>query len=91
MISATVAKARLAEWLQRAFAGEIVVITRHGKPVAALVSPEELEQVRRLRAAGPETGLVSLAGGWSGSDELAEILDRTARSDVRREPELDSD
>jgi len=49
---------------RKAEAGDPVVITRHGKPVVALVPAAELEQLERLRAAGPEGGLASLAGGW---------------------------
>ena len=89
-VTASVAKVRLAEWLQRAFSGEIVVITRHGKPVAALVSPDDLEHIRRLRSAGPEAGLVGVAGGWSGSVELAEILNLTERTDPRPAPSTEA-
>jgi antitoxin (DNA-binding transcriptional repressor) of toxin-antitoxin stability system len=55
-------------------AGGTVLITRHGKPVAALVRAEELETLERLRAAGPEAGLASLAGGWEDSEEIVETI-----------------
>lgn len=60
------------------------MITRHGKPVAALVSAERLGQLERLSAAGPEAGLAGLAGGWEGSEELVEALAASRRS--RRRP-----
>ena len=56
-----------------------ILITRHGKPVAALVRPSDLEHLERLRKAGPEKGLASIAGGWENSEELAEILDASPR------------
>ncbi len=34
------AKARLSEWVARAEAGEVVSITRRGKPVARLIAAE---------------------------------------------------
>ena len=78
------AKAKFAEAVRAAEAGEPVVITRHGKPVAAVVPAADLDLLRRLRAAGPEGGLASVAGGWEGSDELADLIDATPRPAPRR-------
>ena len=44
------AKTRLPELLKRVEAGETVLITRRGKPVARIVSDEEALQARRLAA-----------------------------------------
>jgi prevent-host-death family protein len=45
------AKTRLSEYLNRvAYGGERIVVERHGKPIAALVSVEDL---RRLEALTP--------------------------------------
>jgi len=66
-----------------------VVITRRGKPVAALVPASDLEQLARLRAAGPQAGLAGLAGGWENSDELVENLEKLERSSGRALPPLD--
>jgi len=65
-----------------------VLITRHGKPVAALVRASDLEHIERLRKAGPESGLVSIAGGWEDSDELVKILDESPRMGQRDVPDL---
>lgn len=73
-VSLAEAKAKLSECVRDAERGESVVITRHGKPVAALVRADELTRLERLRAAGPEAGLAGLSGGWEGSDELARLL-----------------
>lgn len=85
-VSAAKAKAEFAECIRRAEAGEPVVITRHGKPVVALVRADRLAQLERLRSAGPAAGLASLAGGWRGSDDLVKILARSRRTTTRRVP-----
>lgn len=66
-------KATLSERLREVERGETLLITRHGKPVAALVRAEDWAQLERLRRAGPHGGLASLAGGWEGSEELAAL------------------
>ena len=77
------AKARFSDCVQAAESGELIIITRHNKPVAALVRPENIEQLERLRAAGPEGGLASLAGGWEGSEELLRIIGEIPRTPYR--------
>jgi prevent-host-death family protein len=77
-VSVARAKAELSQCIRWAEDGQPVVITRHRKPVAALVRVEELAQLERLRAAGPEAGLLSLAGGWPGSNGLADLIERSA-------------
>src|SRR4051812_50170399 len=71
-VSVAEIKAHFADWVRAAEAGESVVITRHGKPVVALVPAGELEQLRRLRAAGPGKGLIIIAGGGGGAHGLPE-------------------
>ena len=82
-ISVADAKATLSECIRQVESGSFVLITRHGKPVAALVRPGDLEPLERLRKAGPENGLVSIAGGWENSEELAEILNGSPRHGQR--------
>lgn len=74
------AKKQLSSWVRTAEYGETVVITRRGKPVAALVSTEDLGQLERLRAAGPGAGLAGLAGGWDSSDEFVRNTLRHTRT-----------
>lgn len=88
-ISVAEAKATFSECIRKVEAGSAVLITRHGKPVAALVSPSELEHLKRLRKAGPESGLASIAGGWENSEELASILDASPRQGQRNIPDLE--
>jgi prevent-host-death family protein len=84
MASAAELKAHLSEYLRAAEHGRAVLITRHGKAVAALVSADELAQLQRLRAAGPQAGLASVAGGWRGSEDLVQHLARIRRTAPRR-------
>lgn len=79
-------KARFSDYVRDAEHGEPVVITRHGRPVAALVGAGELEALERLRAAGPQAGLVSVAGGWEGSEELVRHLEEHERVGSRDAP-----
>ncbi len=83
------AKATFSECIREVEAGSSVIITRHGKPVAALVRPDDLEQLERLRKAGPQGGLASIAGGWEDSEELAKILEKSPRLGHREVPDLE--
>lgn len=89
-VPAAEAKARFSECVREAEEGQPVVITRHGKPVVALVAASELEQLDRLRRAGPEGGLASVAGGWKDSEELVRALSRVRRRGSRRVPKLEA-
>jgi len=80
------AKASFADSLRRVEHGASVVVTRHGKKVAAIVPVEDYEALARLKAAGPQGGLASLAGGWAGSDDLVEAVRAGRRSRPRRLP-----
>jgi prevent-host-death family protein len=87
-LTAAQAKSRLAECLRRAESGEPVIITRHGKPVAALVAVDRvaLPRGRRARSSG---GLADLVGGWKGSEDLVETLATLRRTRPRRPAALD--
>ena len=88
-ISLTEAKATLSECIRDVESGKMVLIKRHGKPVAALVQPQDLDNLVRLRKAGPEGGLSSVSGGWEGSDELVRILDESKRYGQREGEQLE--
>ena len=78
-ISLAEAKATLSECIREAESGKEVLITRHGKPVAAIVRAKDLENLERLKKAGPGGGLASLAGGWEESEEFVRILNESSR------------
>jgi prevent-host-death family protein len=88
-LSVAEAKATLSDAIRDVEAGGTVMITRHGKPVAALVRAEDLDRLELLRAAGPARGLASIAGGWEGSDELVQSIASAARRGRRRAVSLD--
>ena len=79
-LTAAEAKTHFAESLRMAEAGDVVEITRYGKPVAAIVGARALEDLERLRAARPQEGLQSLVGRWDDGDELADEVDRVVAS-----------
>ena len=88
-VSVAEAKATFSECIRKVESGSALLITRHGRPVAALVSPSDLEHLERLRKAGPESGLASIAGGWENSEELVTILNGSSRRGQRHVPDLE--
>lgn len=83
-LSVAQAKASFSECVRDAESGEPVIVTRHGKPVVAIVSVEDHETLRRLHAAGPEGGLASLAGRFTDAPEFADELDALVHARSRR-------
>jgi prevent-host-death family protein len=87
-LSAAQAKSQLAACLRKAENGEPVIITRHGKAVAALVGMDGVALLsRRDTRAG--AGLASLVGGWKGSEDLVRVLTKVRRTRPRRPIPLD--
>lgn len=65
-VSAAQAKAQFSALVAEvAFGGQHVVIERRGKPLAALVSVSDLEQLEQRRAASARPrGALALVGAW---------------------------
>lgn len=82
-LSAAQAKSHLADCLRKAESGEPVIITRHGKPVAALVAVDQVVLPER-KDTRTGTGLAGLAGGWKGSEDLVKALRKLRRTRPRR-------
>ncbi|MYV51606.1 type II toxin-antitoxin system Phd/YefM family antitoxin [Streptomyces sp. SID3212] len=60
-IPVTQARAELAELINRVvYGGERVVVTRHGKPLVALVSAADLERLEREQEAAEEQVITSV-------------------------------
>lgn len=72
------AKARLAELLKRAAAGESIVITKRGKPIARLVGVED-EARSRAKAAAAEILALRKEIEPSSIDELLGARDEGRR------------
>ena len=91
-LSVAEAKAHFSECLKEAEDGEPVMITRHGKLVAGIVSAEDVERIRQLRALGPEGGLASIVGSFADVPDFPEQLDQIVRSrGSRATPDFDAD
>ncbi|AZK92999.1 type II toxin-antitoxin system Phd/YefM family antitoxin [Streptomyces tsukubensis] len=61
-IPVTQARAELAELINRVvYGGERVVVTRHGKPLVALVSAEDLDRLERLSEDEGEQAISSVS------------------------------
>lgn len=88
-MTAAEAKARFAESIRLVEKGEVVVITRHGEPVAAMVTPDELEELGRLRSRTPGEGLAGLVGKWKDAEELVRELDGEERGASKPIPSLE--
>ena len=83
-LSAAQAKSQLADCLRKAEKGEPVIITRHGKAVAALVGVDRVALGKRHTRARR-----GLAGGWKGSEDLVTALKKVRRTRPRRPVVLD--
>ena len=77
-------KAHLSEVVDRAVHHQSTVITRHGKPVAAIVSVEELERLRVHARSDRREGLAALFGKLRPADEVVRGA-LAVRSKARRE------
>ncbi len=72
-VSVANAKSHLSELIAKSsFGHERFVITRRNKPVAALVSLEDLQAIEQLEE---RQGLISVAGKWSDFEEVSLTLD----------------
>lgn len=91
VMSAARAKRQLAEAVREAESGQVVLITRYGKPVAALVSLQDALKLQRLAAAEPRLSLASVAGRYADGDELAAALEAVVAQRTTAEPALDLD
>ncbi len=71
-VSVAAAKSRLSELIAKSsYARERFVITRRNKPVAALVSLEDLKLIEQNEE---RQGLAAIAGKWKGFDEVSEQI-----------------
>ncbi len=89
-ISAAEAKAHFSALVaQVAYGGEHYVIERRGKPLAALVSVDDLERLEQLGAPSRPRGALALVGAWREVEEqdldalIADIYDQRTRDTGR--------
>lgn len=88
MLGVAETKQRFAELVERVLRGERFVVTRRGRPVAALVPAGDAA----LRDVAPPVGLAAFAGALSEWDDLervmAEVVAARQRAGQRPAPEL---
>lgn len=85
------AKARFSECVKAAEDGETVLITRYGRPAAAVVSARYLADLQAAGRKGPaQQGLAALVGRFPDGEELAAEVERTVRrrGAPRKSPKL---
>ena len=77
-VSAAQAKAQLSALMAAvAYGGKHFIIERRGKPLAALVSVEDLERLEQGQAASAESpGFLALVGAWRdvGDEEIDALV-----------------
>ncbi len=95
-ISSTEAKASFSSLVSKVqYGGERVIIERRGKPVAAVVSMEDLSRILNGNQASTEPkGLLAAAGAWSvlkdeEIDEMVAHIYATRAEDQGRPVDLD--
>ena len=71
-ISVAKAKSHISELIAKSqFSHERFIITKRDKPVAALVSLDDLKVLEQYEE---KQGLAAIAGKWQGFDEVAEAM-----------------
>ncbi|HET6636923.1 MAG TPA: type II toxin-antitoxin system Phd/YefM family antitoxin [Streptomyces sp.] len=86
-IPVTQARAELAELINRVvYGGEHVVVTRHGRPLVALVSAADLERLQEIRAAEQE-GVISTVSSVGHTPSAAGERRRFGIAAEHRRPE----
>lgn len=85
------AKSRFSDCVRSAEGGETVVITRYGKPAAAVVSARYLAELESLRRRGPaKQGLAALIDRFPDAEEFATEVEQIVheRGAPRKTPTL---
>jgi prevent-host-death family protein len=78
IVSITEVHNRLSYWLKKVPEGS-VTITRRGKPVGVLVSPEEYERLRQVQA---YLEMLRLSRSLQVNDVTADVLFQTSREEL---------
>jgi prevent-host-death family protein len=85
-VSIAEAKSSFSEYISRvAYAGESILITKRGKPVAGLVSYKELEKIKKIKESD---GLKSLPGKWKKARGFSDVLDEIYK-DRQKDTEIE--
>jgi prevent-host-death family protein len=82
LVSITEVHNRLSYWLKKV-PERPVIITRRGKPVGVLVSPEEYERLRQVQA---YLEMLRLSRSFQDSDVTADELFQASRDELEARP-----
>ncbi|MHB1346418.1 MAG: type II toxin-antitoxin system Phd/YefM family antitoxin [Candidatus Humimicrobiaceae bacterium] len=89
-VSIAEAKSSFSEYVSRvAYAGESILITKRGKPVAGLVSYKELEKLKKIKKSD---GLKSLIGKCKESESFTDVIDEVYKNrekDIMKAADMD--
>jgi len=78
-ISLTKLKTHFSAYIRNVETEAPIIITKYGKPIVALIHITDFALLNQHHQKNPPKGLASIAGGWNGSMELADILDHSKR------------
>lgn len=81
-ISVAEAHNRLSRWLKEVADGP-VTITRRGKPVGVIISPEEYERLRQVQA---YLQMLRISGSLQDGGVSADDLFRASRAELEEQP-----
>ena len=89
-VSIAEAKSSFSEYISRvAYAGESILITKRGKPIAGLVSYKELDKLKKIKKSD---GLKSLIGRRKEAEGFADVIDeiyKDREKDIEKERNRD--
>ena len=78
VVSVAEAKSHFSEYVSKvAYAGEKYVIAKRGKPLVALVSIEDLKNIRNKQESGKISDII---GKWKDFEEIEEDINRAYSS-----------
>jgi prevent-host-death family protein len=76
-ISVAEAKSHFSEYISKvAYADEKVIITKRGKPIAALVSTEV---IKKLKSSEESKGLCEIIGKWADFENIEDGIEKAYR------------
>jgi prevent-host-death family protein len=72
-VSVAEAKSNFSEYIARAaFANEKIIITKRGRPIAAIVS---IDDVKKMKQDRENNGLENAAGKWKDFEDISEDIE----------------
>ena len=84
-ISIAEAKSSFSEYISRvAYAGESILITKRGKPIAGLVSYKELEKLKKIKKSDGLKGLIGKCKEVEGFADVIYEVYKNRKKDIEK-------